>query len=208
MTKEEMRQQAELCAKYHKADKLRDLFYENSRKPGIFKAGVIPYDICDGRVVYYLMKPEAIRPELGDPGYQIGKGTREIYLDGEWQNYDPRKHKSKATAKTVESLYVNAIREGIEELGLVAQNILSVQEWGAVDFKSELSGMTKTMWLFLCEVDDGENFVQPDETHGNTQHRGWFSLGEESDSQIRPDHLAVLKLVDPVLRRYLQTRKV
>ena len=205
--KREMRAQAEALAKAVEPAKLRDLFYENSRKPGIFKAGVIPYMIQDGWLYYYLMKPEAMRPELGDPQFQIAKGTREIQLEGVWQNYDPRQHKSKGTKKNLESLYVNAIREGIEELGLDTSQVHSVQEWGAVDFKSELTGLTKTMWLFLAHLPADARFVKPDGDHAATQARGWFAIDNEEDAaQIRPDHLDVLKKVEPALVRHLEGR--
>jgi len=204
--KNTMRQQAEQFAKKCQPEKIRDLFYENSRKPGISKAGVIPYYIQGGKLYYYLMKPIGANPELGDPGFQIGKGSREILIDGEWVNYRPREHKSLASPRTLESLYVNALREGIEEIGLEMANIQAIQEWGVVEFKSERSGNIKTMWLFLAEIENPEHFGEPDEEHGNTESRGWFALGDETDADIRPDHKQVLQTIEPALIRFLNQK--
>lgn len=212
MTKQEMFEAASRLEEQFEAPELRYNFQDSSRKAGIHKAGVIPYHMNEnGQISFYLMKPTGAHPELGEPAFQIAKGTREIFMDGEWQNYYPNPKTAKiarAHPERIESLFVNAMREGIEEIGLKPENVLSVQDAGRVDYTSESSGKPKSMWCFLAQVQDQNDFMEPDKEHADTGVCQWFTLEDENLAEVRADHLKILQLLSPVLQTYIQNNNI
>lgn len=199
-----MRTEAQDAARAMEVVPLRHIsFYDRHRANGIDKAGTVPFIVRDDGIYFYLHKPIGRHPELGDPGFQIPKGTREAQNDdGEWERFNAKKH----SKEKKEPLIVSALREGIEEVGLKTANIERLMEWGAVTFTSAAKGHEKSMWLYLAEVRNQEDFAPPDEEHGNTAQCKWFSLETaEAEEQIRPDHRVILRNLDQKLKEYLNS---
>ena len=194
MTQEKMRTEAESAAESIEETPLRNIsFYERSRGNGVDKAGTVPFVMESGAILFYLHKPGGSYPELGDPGFQIAKGTREAQNDeGEWVRYNARKH----AKNKVEPLIVSALREGIEEAGLKTANIERLLEWGIATFKSATKSHEKSMWLYLAEMKDKDDFLEPDSEHGNTAECRWFDIETaEAKELIRPDHFEILQQI-------------
>ncbi len=95
------------------------------------RAGIIPYYFDGDEVIMLFFVPSD--PRYGGESPQIAKGQID---PGE----DPK------TA---------AIREGYEEVGLVASNILNIEELPTVVYNNS------KMTVFIAEVRNIENFVEP-----------------------------------------------
>lgn len=185
MTQDEMQRKAVEKAKTLQAPIMRDdTAWPKPPYLQIKKCGVLPYRIIEGCFEYYLFKPRGDKPELGDPGFQIPKGTREE------MNGEP------------EPLFVTALREGIEEIGLPLDAIISAGNWGQAAFKSASTGELRTMWLYPLLMRQDVQFDEPDKEHAATVARKWLDIENQThNTQIRPDHLRVIKEIDTVLRR-------
>ncbi len=204
MTKDEMRVAAEKAAEYFNPPLMREpKYWPDAPYVEIFKAGAVPYRLTDDdKLEYFLFEPAAMLKDE-NPGFQICKGTREIFdpTGGEWENYHNRKQLEAFGAENLEDLRVTAIREAIEEVGLKAEHMLAAGEWGQAAFTSASTGALKTMWLYAIQLEADAVFDEPHETEANTIAREWFSLESESQCEkIRPDHLNILKQIDKVLQ--------
>ncbi len=202
MTKEQMRQAAQVLAATLKPDTLGNT--RNWPKPPyseVFKCGVLPYRKIHGEIQYYLYKPIASHPDLNAPKFQIAKGTREI-KDAESNQWSDYKQLSQIKSNSeLEPVLVTALREGIEEIGLPLGSIIRASDWGPVDFTSASKGTVKSMWLFPLEMSADCVFGQPDVQHASTHAREWLSLSKSADyRQIRSDHLEVIQKIDKKLQ--------
>ena len=107
------------------------------------KAGLIPYVYEDGEPVFMFMVPS-------DPAFG---GTKPAIAKG---NIDPG-----------ETVLEAAIREAEEELGLVKTNIIS-ESMRLIWTGHKGYSMT----VFMCEVEDKKNFVEP---HFETRSTHWLT---------------------------------
>lgn len=148
----------------------------------VLKAGIVPF--LRNPLRFYLMKPVAQHTGLPPPKFQICKGTRMMKVGGIWQDIAS----PPATTVEMESLEETALREGIEELGLVPGNILKLFDLGAYAFASTKSGHEKQMYLFAAEM-ASEDFSN--DVAATTAARVWLEL-EEFAIVGRDDHLYIL----------------
>ena len=202
-----MREAAEKAAEYFNPPLMRDpKYWPEAPYVEIYKGGAVPYRLTDDdKLEYFLFEPAAIL-EDENPGFQICKGTREIYNPDseEWENYHNRRQAEAFGEENLEDLRVTAIREAIEEVGLKPEHMLAAGEWGQAAFTSATTGALKTMWLFAVQLEPDSEFDEPHETEANTIARAWFSLeNEEQCQQIRNDHLNILRQIDKVLQQAL-----
>ena len=171
----------------------------------VFKCGVLPYRIAaDGVYEYYLFEPVAKLPEKGPPGFQIAKGTREIF-DPEaqdWVDYASSAQIDKSGEEYLEPLFVTAIREGIEEIGLKPESIEQAFEWGETVITSARTGESKVMWLYALCMRSSCVFDEPDKNAAATHARRWFRLdGQQAADFIRKDHLKIITKIDQQLQK-------
>lgn len=157
----------------------------------IEKCGVLPVrQTSKGGFEYYLMRPIAQKPELGAPGFQICKGTR-----------DP-------VNGSLERLGVTALREGIEEIGLRMGAIAHMEKWGEVSITSASSGEEKPLYLYLVHIKNGATFAEPSPHFAATEECRWKSLDRSDDvALIRPDYLGILQEIDAELNRRKQAQQ-
>ena len=173
----------------------------------VYKAGALPYRVTQaGKIEYYLFKPSAMFDDDSDPGFQICKGTREIFNaeTDEWENYHKRAQLDELGVGNLEPIKVTAIREAIEEVGLKPEAMIAAGEWGQAAFTSASTGALKTMWLFAIQLEENAEFDEPHATEANTIAREWFNLeNEEQSTKIRQDHLQIIRQIDKVLQQAL-----
>lgn len=150
----------------------------------VVKAGILPFVRAEGR--FAVMKPVAKRPELGLPPFQIAKGTRMRREAGGWVDM---REGEQADALS-EPLAATALREGIEELGLVLPAITALTDLGTVGFASASTGKSKLMRLFAAEAAGREAIAG--EAAPTTAERAWLTA-EEFRAQGRADHRAALE---------------
>ncbi|MFW0776781.1 MAG: NUDIX hydrolase [Rickettsiales bacterium] len=155
------------------------------------KAGVVPF-VPGNPYRFYAMKPQNKVPSLGEPPFQICKGTRMHYVpDVGWKDIKEFKHRT----DEVETLAQTAVRECIEELGLKMSNIVKLYNMGPYEFSSATTGRSRTMWLFASEIADQKNFLPTSEIAASTAERKWFS-SEEFNVEGREDHRYILKDIE------------
>jgi hypothetical protein len=159
------------------------------------KAGVIPFLRQDDGFSYYVMRPQTKMPELGEPPFQLCKGTRMHHVETlGWRDV---KEPIAPDAK-LETLVATALREGVEELGLKLDNILQLFDVGPYGFSSATTGKSKTMWLFAAEVGNSANFLSASEIASSTADRSWMRVSE-FDVVGREDHRYILTSIDAKL---------
>lgn len=143
---------------------------------------------------YYFMKPRAMHAELGEPEFQICKGTRMHYINGiGWcdmkEEMSPTDNAESEDFR--ETMLETALREGREELGIDFQNIIGIFDMGAYSFTSASTGKTKQMWIFAAEVIDANDFLPIQEIADTTAERRWLSA-DEFVKVGRADHKSVI----------------
>ncbi len=164
------------------------------------KAGVIPFTRDAEGFRYYLMKPRGTQPELGEPPYQLCKGTRQYYTEGEgWRDIRERDDTSGAQKETMAQ---TALREGIEELGLVLDNITALFDLGLYDFSSATTGKQKQMWLFAASVANIDAFLPDREIAETTAARAWLTAAEFAVVG-REDHRYIVQDIEKKLTSHL-----
>ncbi len=164
------------------------------------KAGVLPF-VREGGFSYFFMKPVSTSPDLGEPPFQICKGTRQYQMpDGTWQDI---RDGIGQHADMKETLAATALREGIEELGLKLDNIHQLMDMGAFNFSSATTGKTKYMWLFAAEIRQPDNFLSAAETTPSTQERKWLNCADFGVVG-RKDHLYILKAIEASLQAHFK----
>ncbi len=171
----------------------------------IAKAGIIPFVCSDVNTPlrYYVLKPVPKRPDLGDPGYQLCKGTRLLYHNDSWK--DMHEFKPVPENAVQEPLIETAIREGIEELGIELENLAALYQLGLFSFVSEKTGRTKKVWLYACNIEEKKQFQPLEDVQEYTQDRKWCTL-KEFATIGRPDHVTMLVHIDAMLRKHLKAK--
>ncbi|MDX1974936.1 MAG: NUDIX hydrolase [Rickettsiales bacterium] len=172
-------------------------------EPRLNKAGLVPYRIEDGHYTYYVMKPQGKEVEkLGEPPFQFGKGTRMFYTEAKgWQDI-----RSKETSDMLEPLVQTALREGIEELGLILQHIDQIVDLGPYGFSSATTGKPKYMYLFAAHMKDDAQFLPAQEVAVSTAERRWMSLQEFAIAG-RSDHKPILESIEQKLKTHHETHR-
>ncbi len=170
------------------------------------KAGVVPFmrPAGQGEMVFYVVKPRSTLPDFGEPPFQICKGTRQHLVPGVgW--CDMHSESSKNDEEGTEHLAETALREGIEELGLKLENILSIFDMGGFGFSSVTTGKAKQMWLFASEMADEDEFLPDRDIALTTAGRQWMTA-KEFAACGRDDHLYILPEIEARLVRYFKER--
>ena len=156
------------------------------------KAGIIPFIRGSHKLSYYMMKPHARHADLPPPEFQICKGTRMQQLPDEtWQDV-----RTGPMGENPEALAVTALREGIEEIGLIPANIATLYDIGGFDFSSAATGKTRCMWLFAAGMKSATDFIRPDNSTADCR---WLTLDEFAVAG-RKDHHYILSLIDALLK--------
>lgn len=200
------KQRAELVA-------IRNIgYYDQQTARGVVKAGVLPFHRDEaGRIHFYLMKPKAKEGQDYDtpPQFQICKGTREYQYKGEggvwqWEECKPRNRKMKEGDKP-EPLFVTAIREGIEEIGLQPDSIQRSFEWGRATYQGQKVERTHTLWLYVVEVAPDTPFLGPVKGLADTGKQEWFMWPPEENKahEVRADYITLLDEIAPLLSEAL-----
>jgi hypothetical protein len=139
------------------------------------------------------MKPVSKQPELGEPEFQLCKGTRMFYENGVWQDM-----KTTAEKDEMEDLSYTALREGVEELGLVIESIASLYDMGPFGFTSATSGKKKASWMFVAKMHDNAEWLPLSVIAETTAARETVTLAEFKKIG-RPDHVFILEQIDCLL---------
>lgn len=169
----------------------------------VIKVGILPFikdnsseDSDNLRMLF--MKPLAENEILGSPDFQIAKGTRRINISGDW--CDMREDDLIFADESFhETLIETALREGNEEIGLKADNILRLFDFGVFSFISASKGMRKPLHIFAAEMIDSNNFASFEAT---TSETGWFSAAA-FEHKGRKDHVVIVKEVVSRLRHHI-----
>ena len=133
-----------------------------------------------------LMRPKASKPDLPPPLFQVCKGTRMQRMDGAWQDITADKLPI-PDDDYAEPLAMTALREGEEEIGLRASNIITMASVGIVPFISSSSGNCKYMALFVAAIKDPDAFDKPSETLAKTAETRWIAP-HMKQALVKPDH--------------------
>lgn len=156
------------------------------------KAGVVPHMQKEQGLVYYVMKPSAKRPDLPPPQFQLCKGTRMAQgEDGKWRDI-----KEGGLIAHAEPLVQTALREGMEEVGLVLENIIALYDVGVHGFASATTGQKKEAWFFTAQMSNNADFTKPD---ASTEECAWMTLDEFAIAG-RPDHHYILSQIESLLK--------
>jgi 8-oxo-dGTP pyrophosphatase MutT (NUDIX family) len=164
----------------------------------IDKVGMLPVVLEQGEFKVRLAKPLAKKPELGAPEFQLPKGTRQFFdaTANIWRDigrgHDPQSWEN----VQLEPLPQAALREAVEEVGMVPENIQQVWDLGVITVKSASSGGDKRVHMFVAEVKDKNNFTAPDAAHAAAENVDWF---RPDDPAIRADHAKFLQEMQAIL---------
>lgn len=170
----------------------------------VTKAGILPYMPGNTRedMQFYVFKPKPKRIELGEPNYQICKGTRMMQFEGSWRDIPDTV--TPASTMPLEPLIETALREGQEELGLKLENISALHDLGSYSFTSEKTGQMKWMWLYAARMYRHRDFTADAAVAEYTESRLW-STYTQFRTLGRADHIAIISDVLPMLAQ-LQSR--
>lgn len=170
------------------------------------KAGILPFLYENGRFTFCFMQPQAKRPELGLPPWQICKGTRMVMDEqhGIWRDMEKEEGAEVVAHRLqAEELGATALREGQEELGLIPRAIARLFDLGAFDFTSASTGKTKQLWLFGAMVPDADSSLLPMPLVApTTAARRWYSA-DEFASLGRGDHVPIMRRSAMMLSSHL-----
>ncbi|MBI1276446.1 NUDIX domain-containing protein [bacterium] len=157
-----------------------------------YLAGLVPFNYAkNGAMQFYVARPQARKPDLPPPDFQIGKGTRMMLDNGQWRDIRQEDLPLKES-DDAEALYVTALREAEEELGLKPESVTNpIYAFGVHRFFSATTREPKDMALFFTELHAGHRFSAPDATHGKTQECRWLTLPEH-ETLMRPNHAKAL----------------
>lgn len=163
------------------------------------KAGVIPF-IRDDPWHFLVMKPIPKHAHLEPPAFQICKGTRMHKKKlGKWK--DIRDNDQPEAQR--EALVVTALREGIEELGLQMDAIISLVDMGPYTFSSAVSSDDKHMWLFGAELTSPNALLPIYEITATTADRSWMNSAQ-FETQGRADHKPIMQDIAKRLKEFYQ----
>ncbi len=163
------------------------------------KAGILPFlpAPTTENWRFLLMKPVGLRPEKGEPPFQLAKGTRMHLLNGRWQDIrDPA-----FVGAKLETLEETALREGVEELGLDRDKVKRIVDIGEVTFTSVKTGEKKSMWMFAAELENDAALLPESAVAPTTAARAWMTMAEYK-AVGRLDHLPIIEHAVAVLERH------
>jgi hypothetical protein len=134
------------------------------------------------------MKPRAEAKHLGEPAFQLAKGTRRVYINEAWcdMREDDLIH---ADESFWEELSGTALREGHEEIGLKTSNISRLYDVGGFTFTSTSRGIRKPLHMFAAGIINKDDF---DPFEHTTLETRWMTL-EEFATQGRKDHVDIVR---------------
>ncbi len=162
------------------------------------KAGLLPF-IPAGEPEawsFLVMRPRGKHPELGAPPLQLCKGTRMGLKRSRWRDLETGfKHRD---FKAIEPLEVAALREAVEELGIVIERLVRMFDAGDVAFTSAKTGRPKHMRLFAAEIQGKDGLLPAEHVARFTQERRWVTA-EEFACEGREDHVHTLRHVHQAL---------
>ena len=166
----------------------------------ITRAGVLVYHCPHNRMeaVEMLFATPAAKPGFTPPKDQIAKGGRQVRTPSGYRDLDNRNDANGYHSTDLEPLLRNALREGIEELGLRLANISDLHDAGAVIFTSEKTGRQTPMQLYLVRVADKQAFDAVDPTHAARVR--WLTP-EAFEAEGREDHKPIVRESLARLRR-------
>lgn len=154
------------------------------------KAAILPYlpaaTIENWRIC--VMKPVAAHPERGPAPFQLAKGTRMRRAGEGWVDMN----EGERAGADDETLPQTALREGEEELGLMAGEILRLADAGEVSFTSVKTGAAKTMWLFAAEMRGEDCLLPMASVAPTTAERAWMTL-LQFRALGRADHVSAVE---------------
>jgi hypothetical protein len=157
----------------------------------LYLAGLVPFRQDRAGWEFFVVRPEARKPDLPPPPFQLAKGTRMWAPDGQnWCDVTPDDLPLGAEA-LAEPLEVTALREAEEELGIAPQAIARLYHGGVHRFFSATTREEKQMMMLFAELRHPDDKFTPDALHGKTAETAWMRL-EQRDS-MRPNHAAVLE---------------
>lgn len=175
------------------------LFSQAAQRDDYQKSGVVPFLNDGGTYYFYVMKPIATRQELLPPKWQLCKGTRmcRSAAGGQWRDM---RSGDKTSDLQAEPLEFTALREGHEELGLLAEQIKRFFDAGPYRFSSAKTGQEKHMWMFAAEVRSKEGFLPASHVAATTADRCWLTV-DEFKVVGRDDHLYILEDIQAKLKK-------
>ena len=169
------------------------LYDENNPPAPVCKVGVLPFiRRPNGELQMLVMKPVPnAKEELGDPGFQLPKGTRHVD-EGKGAYRNMREADIPNEAKlSCEHIQTTALREGHEEVGLKESNIIDLFDMSTFSFTSASSGKTKTVHMFAALVKDQNDF---DHFEASTAETRWVNQAQFAKIG-RPDHARILDAI-------------
>jgi hypothetical protein len=162
------------------------------------KAGIIPYVLDGSKPLYLMMKPHSKSSRLPPPTFQICKGTRMYLHRGSgWRDMRP----GDEPVENKEDLLVTALREGVEEVGLMLEHIVSLENVGPYKFQSEKTGKNKYMWLFTAKLASQEHLLPMSDIAQTTAERTWMSA-QEFEAVGREDHRTIVRDIAAKLQQH------
>jgi 8-oxo-dGTP pyrophosphatase MutT (NUDIX family) len=167
--------------------------------PFCYVQSLRPPSVDDFR--FFVLKPINRKPELGDPGFQICKGSRMAKLPG-LSDYEDTDLANLPDGAELEPIMETGLREAIEELGMVLDNLKSVYHIGEVPLLSATTGQLSKVYLYAAEVKNPLDFEMPDPLKSQVADRMWVTL-EEMQEIGRKDHTQVIKGTAEVLFQFL-----
>jgi hypothetical protein len=163
--------------------------------PAVTKVGIVPFILPSMKIM--VMKPKAEAKHLGEPSFQIAKGTRRIYINENW--CDMREDDLRYADESFhETLIGTALREGQEEIGLKSTNIKRLFDMGGFTFVSASRGVVKPLHLFAAEIADENDFSEFEATTGEAR---WMTP-EEFMAEGRADHAAIIQKLSDRLTQF------
>jgi len=165
-----------------------------SAKSTLSKAAILPFVQEKDKMLFAVMQPKPAKPQLGAPKWQLCKGTRMILGKSQWRDMRPGEEAAIASgATTAEALGATALREGREELGLIASKALKLYDMGVAQFTSASTQKPKKLWLFALQMPDCETSWLPiRQVAPTTAARQWCSF-EQFKAEGRTDHLPIVE---------------
>ncbi len=165
------------------------LYDANVAFPQVTKVGIVPF-VALPALKILAMKPRASAKHLGDPAFQIAKGTRRIFINEAWCDMrdDDLRY---ADPSFYESLTDTALREGYEEVGLKSGNIVRMFDLGGFTFTSASKGIVKPIHIFAAQIKQTNDFSAFEATTSETR---WMTP-EEFARDGRDDHANIMQEV-------------
>jgi hypothetical protein len=175
------------------------LMGENKLDTPVTKVGILPFMWIEQNLHILVMKPSAEAAYLGDPAFQIAKGTRRLHINDNW--CDMREDDLRYADESFhESLLGTALREGEEEVGLKATNIARLFDLGKFTFISASRKQVKPLHMFAAEITDRQDFIAFEATTAETR---WMTP-EEFANAGRQDHCLISKEITDRLMVFLK----